>query len=142
MCDVAAHFDAFFRREQKRFEIAAAYTETNDFSINPGRWFFDLFAYDRYGGHDNYDWIAYWQSERFASMTLTGMEALQKVYASPAFHERAYGKACSITDLLVVSRFQRLIHCSAELMSELRFPLLATSHGMDFISETRPGRLA
>jgi hypothetical protein len=136
--DIAVHFDAFFQHEQKRINVAAAYTETNDFSINTGRWYFDVFAYNRYGGHDDYDWLAYWDSERFPSMTLTGMEALQKVYASPAFHERDYGEACSISDLIVVSRFQQLIHRSAESMSELRFPLLATSHDMDFISETRP----
>jgi hypothetical protein len=135
--DVAAHFDTFLRREQTRFEIAAAYTETNGFDINPNRWFFDLFAYDRYGVHDDYDWIAYWQSDPFPSMTLTGMEALQKVYASPAFHKPEYDGATKICNLVVVSRFQQLIHRSAELITELRFPLLATAHDFDFISEVR-----
>jgi hypothetical protein len=135
--DVAAHFDTFFRREGQRFDLAAAYAETNGFDINPHRWHFDLFGYDHYGGHDDYDWISDWQSDPFPSMTLKGMETLQTVYASPAFHEGRHRDAIAVGDLLVVSRFQQLVHRAAELMAELSFPLLATSHDFDFILEVR-----
>jgi hypothetical protein len=136
--DVARHFDSFFHREAKRFPIAAAYTETNGFDINPNRWYFDLFAYDAYGGNDSYDWIADWQSENFPAMTLMGMEPLQRVYASPAFRQSEFRDACDVANLLVVSRFQQLLQTSAKFMTELRFPLLATAHEFDFIFETQP----
>jgi hypothetical protein len=34
----AEHFDRFFLVEAQRFKVAAACTEMNDFSINPGLW--------------------------------------------------------------------------------------------------------
>lgn len=82
---VAAYFDRFFQKEEARFKIAAAYTEMNGFDINPNRWFCDAFAYHEYGGHYDYDWISDWQSEDYDSMTITGLERLQEVYASDAF---------------------------------------------------------
>src|ERR1700722_16357461 len=54
--DAAQHFDRFFERESKQFQIGAAYTEMNGFDINPDRWFCDLFAYAEDGGDDEYDW--------------------------------------------------------------------------------------
>lgn len=133
--DVASHFDAFFRQEAQRFEIAAAYTEMNGFDINPDRWYLDVFAYESYGGQDDLDWISDWQSDSFPDLTLTGMEELQEVFASPAFDQPEFRDAAYVVDLLVVSRFQQLIQRSAPLMKELRFPLLATAHDFDFISE-------
>lgn len=135
--DVAAHFDAFFRQEVERYAIAAAYTETNGFSINTDRWFFNLFAYTQYGGQEDYDWLSDYQSESFPDITLTGMEALQEVYASPPFGESAFDDTSSVADLLVKIRFQQLVQQSVPFMSELRFPLLATSHDSDFIGEFR-----
>ncbi len=61
----AGHFDGFFRRESKRLELRAAYTEMNGFDINPDRWYCDLFAYTSDGGHDDYDWLSDWQSKPF-----------------------------------------------------------------------------
>lgn len=135
---VAAHFDAFFCDNAPRFSLAAAYAEMNGFSINTDCWFFDVFAYDRYGGHADYEWLCAWQSARFPQMTLTGMEALQGIYASSVFDDPDFKDACYMTDLLVAARFQQLIHRAAPLMTELRFPLLSTAHDMDFIAEVRP----
>jgi hypothetical protein len=62
---VAAHCDRFFRREAARYPIGAAYAEMNGFDINPDRWFFDLFAYERHGGPAYYDWLPEWRSESY-----------------------------------------------------------------------------
>jgi hypothetical protein len=136
--EVAKQFDAFFRRERERFSIAAAYTETNGFDINPDRWYFDFFAYGTYGGADDFDWLSDWTSDSWPEMTLTGMEALQAVYASDAFHDSSNEDASYVTSLLVVSRFQLLIARASTLMRELRFPLLSTGHDFQYISEVRP----
>jgi hypothetical protein len=135
--DIAAHFDGFFRQEAARFKIGAAYTEMNGFDINPDRWFFDVFAFTEYGGHDDYDWISDWQSERYEAMTITGLERLQEVYASPAFGDRRFKDAGYVAGLLVVTKFQDLIRRAAPHMRELRFPLLATAHDYYFIYEAR-----
>ena len=136
--EVAQQFDAFFRREHDRSPIAAAYTETNGFDINPDRWYFDFFAYDNYGGTDDCDWLSDWTSDSWPEMTLTGMEALQAVYDSDAFQDRSNKDASYVTSLLVVSRFQLLIAQASTFMRELRFPLLSTGHDFQYISEVRP----
>jgi hypothetical protein len=135
---VAREFDAFFRREQDGFPIAAAYTETNGFDINPDRWYLDLFAYDTYGGTEDFDWLADWSSKPWPEVTLTGMEDLQAVYASDAFRDRSLSETSYVTSLLVVSRFQSLIAQATTFMDELRFPLLSTGHEFSYISEVRP----
>ena len=134
---IATHFDRFFRQEAARFKIGAAYTEMNGFDINPDRWFFDVFAFSQYGGHDDYDWLADWQSESYENLTITGLEQLQDVYASPAFRDKRFNDASYVAGLLVVTKFQDLMRRAAPLMRELHFPLLATAHGYDFIYETR-----
>ena len=130
---VAAHFDAFLTKENARFEIQAVYTETNGFDINPDRWYFDLFAYDRCEGLQDLDWLSDWKSESFPAMTLTGMESLQSVYDSDSFGNREYSTSIGIASLYVVVRFQALIARSAPLMKHLNCPLLATSHDYDFV---------
>jgi hypothetical protein len=135
--EVAAHFDSFFDEEKGRFRIAAAYTEMNGFNINADRWFFDVFAFEQYGGHDDYDWLSNWQSQNYPDMTITGLESLQEGYASDAFWSGKFTDACDLTDLLVVIKFQDLIRRAAPHMQELEFPLLATAHDFDFIFEAR-----
>jgi len=135
--EVAAFFDEFFR-QQPRDKIKAAYTEMNGFDINPGLWFCSPFAYKRYGGHDDYDWLSDWQSDDFGYLPILGLESLQRVYGSNAFHDERFDDACSVAGLLVVIRFQDLIRRSAPRMQELHFPLLATAHDYDFIYEVQP----
>lgn len=134
--DVAQYFDEFFR-EQPKDKIQAAYTEMNGFDINPQLWWCSPFAYQQYGGHEDYDWLSNWQSDDYDYLTITGLESLQDVYASDASGNNDFSDARDVTSLLVVIKFQDLIHRAAEQMKELRFPLLATAHDYDFIYEVR-----
>ncbi|QDT67384.1 hypothetical protein MalM25_02810 [Planctomycetes bacterium MalM25] len=133
--DVALHFDRFFKQEAVRFSIAAACTEMNGFDINPDRWYCDCFAYSAYGGHEDYDWLSDWQSERFDDYTIKGLEELQQVYASGALLDDNCSDASQLTSLLVVIKFQRLIERASRSMKHLSFPLLSTAHDFDFIAE-------
>lgn len=136
--DAARHFDMFLAREQTRFPIAAAYTEMNGFDINPDRWYCDLFAYSRYGGHEDYNWISDWQSAPFDDFQINGLEKLQAVYADKKSLKPEHRNAGNITSLLVVVKFQRFMVCATEQMTELNFPLLSTAHDFDFIAEHAP----
>ena len=133
--EVAAHFDKFFEQEAKRFKIRAAYAEMNGFDINPNHWFFDVFAFEAYGGHEDYDWLSDWQSLDFPRMTITGLESLQQIYASDAMQTKKFKEASDIAGLLVVIKFQDLIRRAATCMQHLNFPLLATAHDYDFVYE-------
>jgi hypothetical protein len=133
--DAARHFDLFLERERRSMPLAAAYTEMNGFDINPDRWYCDLFAYSTYGGHDDYDWLADWQSAPYDDFEINGLEQLQAVYAGPAFRDEAHRDASYMSSLLVVIKFQRFIEQAAKQMRILQFPLLVTAHDFDFIAE-------
>ncbi len=133
--DIAQYFERFIAKESKRFSIRALYTETNGFDINPNRWFFNVFAYQEYGGHDDYNWLSDWQSGNYPDMTLKGMERLQGVYKTEYVDGKDHGDTPHYASLLVVLKFQKLIKLSAPLISSLGFPLLATSHEYDLIYE-------
>jgi len=134
---VAAVFDEFFQEQGARFKIAAVYTEMNGFDINTDLWYCEPFAYEQYGGHENYNWLSKWQGETEDGIAIMGLEALQEVYAGAAFRDERFRDARSVTSLLVVIRFQDLIRRAALHMRELRFPLLATAHDYAFIYEVR-----
>ena len=136
--DAAAYFDGFFRGESRPMSIAAAYTEMNRFDINPDRWYCDVFAYDRDGGHDDYHWPSARQSERFDEYQINGLELLQEVYAGDALQNQDYRDARYMSSLMVVLKFQRFIHRAAEHIRELRFPLYVTAHEFDFIASFDP----
>lgn len=136
--DAAKSFDAFFEREGKHMKIAAAYTEMNGFYINPQLWFCDFFAYNSYGGHHDYDWLAHWQSNAHPRFPIRGMEALQAVYASDAWRNDLFRNAADMSSLLVVIKFQKFVKRAARQMKLLRFPLLVTAHDFDFIAEFGP----
>ncbi|MRR30531.1 hypothetical protein EG834_09465 [bacterium] len=133
--ELAAGFDEFFREVGTSFRIGAAYTEMNGFDINTDLWFCQPFAYECYGGHEDYDWLSDWQGDTEGGFPIEGLESLQEVYAGDAFRDERFDDACSLTSLLVVIRFQDLIRRAAPHMRELRFPLLATAHDYDFIYE-------
>ncbi len=134
---LAAGFDEFFQQQGARFKLEAAYTEMNGFDFNTALWFCQPFAYQKYGGLDDFDWLSDWQSDGAGDFVVHGLEQLQAVYASEAFGDERFDDACSVTTLLVVIRFQDLIRRAAPHMQGLRFPLLATAHGYDFIYEVR-----
>jgi len=136
--EVASHFEKFIAQESTRLPLRAIYAETNGFDINPDRWFFDVFAYDTYGGHDDYGWLAEWKSDSYPSMTLAGMESLQRVYAREYVGDSKHGDAPHYASFLVLLKFQKLIKSSAPLIGNLQFPLLATSHDYDVIFEFNP----
>jgi hypothetical protein len=136
--EAARFFDRFFDREMQRFKIGAAYTEMNGFDINPGRWFCDVLAYKADYGHEDYDWLSEWHSERFEDYTITGLEELQSVYASDAFRAKEYRDACRLCSLMVVIKFQRFMQQAVRHMELLKFPLYVTAHDFDFIASFDP----
>ncbi len=125
----ADQFTRFFERGAAGGEIAAIYTETNGFDINPDRWYFDIFGYFEDGGLDDLDWLAEWVTEPWPGITLTGMEKLQAVYASEALGtDQAY-----LSSLMVVVKFQRMIHKARSHMKIGDIPVYVTGHDYNFI---------
>lgn len=137
--EAARHFDDFYRVESERLVVRAIYTEMNGFDINPDRWYCDLFAYTADGLIDDFDWLSDWQSEPFKEYTITGLEKLQAVYASSAFHDPENEDACYLSDLVVVTKFQHFMQRAKERMTALNVPLYVTAHDLDYIARLSPG---
>jgi len=137
--DMAAHFDRFLEKESARFDVKAVYTEMNGFAINADRWFCDFFAYDNDGGLDDFDWLAEMESELSDDYTITGLEPLQKVYASAAFYDKRYYDAIDLAGLVVVAKFQRFMERTARSMKMLHVPLYVSAHDYDYIARIVPG---
>jgi hypothetical protein len=135
--DIADCFQSILNKYGKKIDIKALYTETNGFDINPDEWYFDIFGYSAYDGLKDLDWLSDWQVESENGWVLTGMEALQEVYASDAYGNPEFDKAREFVSLLVVLKFQKLIRNSLALVPGFPVPVLATSHDYDFIYEYR-----
>lgn len=131
---VSAHFGHFFERESARFKIAAAYTELNDFNINPNRWYCDTFAFDFDGGNQDYDWLADWRSEVAPGYEITGLEPLQSIFAGSDFHDLRSDDARTLCEILVVVKFQKFMQDGFSYM-KCDFPLYVSAHDYDFIAK-------
>ena len=136
--EAANHFDGFIALQSHSFTVGAVYTEMNGFDINPGRWYCDQFAFTADGGSEEFDWISDWQSGKFESYTITGLEPLQKVYAGKAFREDKNRTASYMSSLMVVIQFQQFMITVASKMKLLQFPLYVTAHDFDFIASFDP----
>lgn len=144
---LAAHFDDCLSRQPRQITIGAAFIVMNGFDINPDRWYGEIFLYPSFGGHGDYEWLVHPHVGTNPDFTLKGMEALQKVFASRAGLDR-FGRPTfpeaedvrAICGLVVLTRFQRLVHRAAAHMKRLSFPLLSSAHDYDLIAEVAPAR--
>lgn len=131
---MAAFVDDFVRKETTRGPVNAVYVELNDFSINPGLWYVDIFSFHEHGGNEEFDWLLDWDSEQFEPLALRGFEELQVIYANRSLLTAGECRdARDICDKLVVAYFFDLIKSSAPLTEALRCPLLAEPHGYDLV---------
>jgi hypothetical protein len=128
---------AFDSECNKRFSVKAIYLEMNGFDINPDRWYFDLFGYESTPlNDDSLDWLSEWQSPDYPTVTLTGLESIQELYANYINNklykdqDRAYNE--ELATLLVMAKFCKLIAESLDNKS-LGVPVYATAHDFDII---------
>jgi len=131
LTSVAKYFEDFIINENSNVSLKAIYAETNGFDINPDEWFFSLYGYDEFESRDGFD-TGNDISMSKSFFTLTGLEELQKVYASDAFSEPKYELAKELCSLLIVFKFQKLIRDSAKLLKVSPITILATGHDYDY----------
>ena len=137
--DFADYIDEFYKKINSRMTVKAIYCEMNGFTINPDLWFVDLFAYDTFGGTEDYDWLADWDQENSSkeSFILSGYEDIQTVYESYMKKENwkndVESTAHGICELLVVLRLQELMKNTFQLGRQkgqqwTTVPVLVTAH--------------
>jgi hypothetical protein len=131
----AAHIDVFIKMQSKKFEIKAIYLELNDFSINTDKWYFDLFAYDNYGGHEDYDWLSDWKSGYYPPMKINGLEKIQNVYKKEIELNKSFSDVFALIDLIIILKYQMYIKSSITYIKHFIAPILVSAHDTDFIAE-------
>jgi len=127
----------FYSECNKLFDVKAIYLEMNGFDINPNRWFFDFFGYANLPQDgDSLDWLAYWQSPDYPSMTLSGLESIQSLYFNYVTKklykddDKKFNE--ELATLLVMAKFCKLIAESTNDMN-LGVDIYATAHDFDII---------
>jgi hypothetical protein len=141
--EAAEYIVDFFREAREAAPVAALYFEMNGFSINPGRWYFEGFAYERGDTLWNLtwdtEWLSRWDKHTRSQFTLTGWEPVQDAFA------RLYAKpkqplgvqlAGEIAEYLVVARYDQLIGAAHAIAKKkcrdlTGVPVLCTAHEWD-----------
>ncbi len=140
--DAATFIAHFFQAASRNTPVGAMYFEMNGFTINPNRWYFNGFGYEK-GGDIwdltwNTDWLTPWDHET-EEFTLTGMEPVQKAFGKLFCDEKqplGVKMAGEITEHIVVARFNELIGAAHRVAKEPcpqldGFPVLSTAHDWD-----------
>jgi hypothetical protein len=87
--DLLKHFkrlykwlNRFYKAANKKIYIKSICIELNKISENPDNWYLDGFAYDNFGGSENYKWLEEWQHENpdKDSFKIKGLEDIQDVF--------------------------------------------------------------
>ena len=142
--EIAHNINEFVAFCQKRFDIKAVYLEMNGFTINPDRWFFDSFGYDKYvEDPDDLGWLSEPSSEDWPQVTLIGLEDVQKDYAwysnESGYEDKSAETAEEYSALLVGCRFAQLIERAVKTKGiKTNTPILATAHDFEVIPRFFP----
>jgi hypothetical protein len=142
---LADHLIGFYQTVGQAFEPAAIYCEMNGFTINPDLWYLDVFAYRKYGGSQDTDWLCRWDSARYPPFELRGWRDVQKLYEHYVGNPTApvtIRFAKTVAEFLIVFRFCELVaraHAQAKEKASAfkQFPVLANAHDYDCQYESR-----
>jgi hypothetical protein len=128
----ARYLDDFAKRAQSEHPLGAIYCEVNSFTINTDRWFFDASGFPEDGGRDDLEWLGDFASESKESQVITGLGALQTVFADSMIdREGGFERARLLCEALVIVKFQKMLHEARALMKYRDVSMLAAAHDYD-----------
>jgi hypothetical protein len=141
---VCERINLFYDYASKDLEkVDALYCEMNGFTINYDQWYVDFFAYSKFQGHENYDWLADWDYENYKlSVTFIGIEDILGVFRDYIENEKwnddLQEKSFEIAEIIVILRLQQLFR-QANIIAKsknylwTKIPFLATAHDYDLL---------
>ena len=122
----------------KEIKPAAYYCEMNGFTINPDRWYIDLFSFENYILTD-WEWLSDFYDSTVNDLTITGFEDIQKVFedvhTNNRFEETNIDKAYEVCELLVILRLQELFRATYKTnQGDMEnIPMFVTAHDYELI---------
>lgn len=135
---------AFNKSANKKIYLKSLCAEMNKIDMNPSSWYLDIFAYDNFGGMENFDWLGDWQHENpdKDSFIIKGFEDIQEVFKNYKDDNKSKDEALSISaklcETLIILRIFELFDAAHNLAIEkekkwTKTPLLVKADGCELI---------
>jgi len=123
--------------------VGALYCEMNGFTINYDMWYVEFFAFTKFQGLDDLDWLADFDYNNLdLGVAFTGIEEILAVFKDYMENERwndsVQKSSFEIAEILVILRVQQLFREAAKIarskkQSWINIPFLMTAHDYDLI---------
>ena len=134
----------FNKSANKKIYLKSLCAEMNRIDMNPNNWYLDIFAYDNYGGDQNFDWLGEWQHENpdKDSFTLKGFEDIQTVFKNfkedDKSKDETLSKSAKLCEMLVILRLFELFEAAHNLAIEkekkwIKIPVIVKADGNELI---------
>ncbi len=134
----------FNKSANKKIYVKSICAELNKIALSPDNWDIEMYAYDNFGGSQNFDWLNEWQHENKDrdNFSLKGFEDLQKAFKKYKEADEAEKEAKSISaklcEILVILRLFELFEATYKLALEdekkwTKNPLIVKADGNELV---------
>ena len=131
----------FYKSANKKIYAKSMCAELNNISLNPSNWEIEMYAYDNYGGSEDYKWLEEWQHENKDSdnFILKGFEEIQKTFRTFKESEKeSMTISAELCEILVLLRLMELFEAAQNLAIEkekkwINVPLIVKADGNELI---------
>jgi len=134
----------FYKSANKKIYVKSMCAELNKITLYPDNWEIEMYAYDNFGGPENYKWLEEWQHENKDSdnFTLKGFEEIQKIFRTfkntSESEKEPMAISAKLCETLVVLRLMELFEAALNLAIEkekkwINVPLIVKADGNELI---------
>lgn len=134
----------FYKSANKKIYAKSMCAELNKISLNPSNWEIEMYAYDNYGGSEDYKWLEEWQHENKDSdnFILKGFEEIQKTFRTfknlKESEKESMAISAELCEILVLLRLMELFEAAQNLAIEkekkwINVPLIVKADGNELI---------
>jgi len=137
----------FYKSANKKIYLKSLCAQMNRVAMNPDNWDLDIFAYDNYGGLQNYNWLEEWQHENpdKDSFNIKGFEDIQKAFKKFR-DDKSKNETLSISaelcEVLIILRLFELFEAAQNLAKKkeknwIKVPVIVKADGNELIYELK-----
>lgn len=134
----------FYKSANKKIYVKSMCAELNKITLNPDNWEIEMYAYDNFGGSENFEWLEEWQHENKDSdnFTLKGFEEIQKTFRTfkntDELEREPLAISANLSETLVLLRLMELFEAAQNIAIEkekkwINIPLIVKADGNEFI---------
>lgn len=139
--NVALYIEKFYKSAKRKLKLVEAiYCEMNAFTINYDNWFVQFFAYEKYMGTEDFDWLADYDYTQDNALLFTGLERIQSIFKDYIENEKWKDKnmkeAFDVSEYIIILGVQRLFREAYVIAKNKKFnwvniPVFVNAHDYD-----------